>query len=179
MRTRRSNSGFTLVETIAAIVVISVIGSLGSTLVARGVESMRGARASGQLHDDLSRTMDAIVRELRQLGRDSGGNTQLSWCSSTGVSYGSNQAIYWEDDQVKQDGGATTTYYMSGITDFTVRYFDQSNVELSPPMSGAATQAVHRIDISITAQSSYQGRNGARATETLRSRVFLRDKMRR
>ena len=63
-------SGFTLMESIATIVILAILGSIASFLVVDAVDGYVSASGSAQLHAEASLAMDRIMRELRKIELD-------------------------------------------------------------------------------------------------------------
>lgn len=178
MTARRHNPGFTLIEMIAAIVVIGTISSIGAGLVYSGVEAARAGRASAQLHDDLSGAMEVVAREVRMIPRDTSGNLTITTAADNSLQLADGRAFTRSgtDLQVTISGVAATQ--LERVTDVQFRYFDNVGSELTRPVTGANIQLIHRISISITAEAASRGRGNSVLSETLQTQVFLRERMR-
>jgi prepilin-type N-terminal cleavage/methylation domain-containing protein len=178
MTARRHNPGFTLIEMIAAIVVIGTISSIGAGLVYSGVEAARAGRASAQLHDDLSGAMEVIAREVRMIPRDTSGNLTITTAADNSVQLADGRVFTRSgtDLQVTISGVAATQ--LERVTDLQFRYFDNVGSELARPVTGASIQLIHRISVSITAEAASRGRGNSVLSETLQTQVFLRERMR-
>ena len=68
---RSVRRGFTLIEAIATIVVLAIIGSIASLIILTAVDGYTDAATGAQLHIEASTAMDRIVRELRKVALDS------------------------------------------------------------------------------------------------------------
>lgn len=171
--TRRASTrrGFTLVEALATMTVIGILGSISSTLIYTGVRGYRDAVAQAQLHEEMSIALEHMTRVLRTMPCDPTLLNPIPSISAVGAS-----TITWDSDsrlwlsgtnlQYQEDGGADQVL-LTGVTSFGVQCYDEAGTALATNLNAAASQQVRRVQLSITA-SSYG------ITETLRTRVFLR-----
>lgn len=168
--------GFTLVETIATIVVIAIVAGMASRLISEGSREYSDAAVRSLLNKQLSTALDRLVTEFRQIGQDTSSGTapdisssfaatSMTWntlTSSRTVSFNSGTGIV----QLSGAAAANSTL-LSGCTAFTLAYADKDNATVSP---GGSAPSIRRITITITvAQGSI--------TETLRSKVYIRSMM--
>ena len=169
--------GFTLIEAVAAITILGILGSITSQLVYRASQSYCEAATRAQLHAELSTAIDRIDKELRQISikspyatvapnidtitassiawQDSGGAGQRSFSFS-----GGSVGLY------EQSTGLTATLATS-VTSFVVQGYDEANAAMAASLSGAACDGVRRLSVTVTAT-----RSGI--TESLRTKVYLR-----
>lgn len=168
--------GFSLVEAIAAMVVIALVAGLAAPVLLRGAEAYTGTAVRSQLHADLASAMDRLDRALRETEINAGGDgpnvsevtpASIAWSTPGGAA---TLSLSGGDLRFAAPGEAPTTI-LSGVTGLTVRCFDESNSELAGTLSGSATAAVRRVEVSVSAE-----RQGM--SESLRLRVFLRCMMR-
>lgn len=170
----RTRPAFTLVEMIATIAIIAVIGSVSSSLIITATDGYTAASASAQLCAEASIGMDRVVREFRSIAVDSSGSDNVPDIDTIAPA-----SITWETDssltlsgtdlQLRIDGGATRTL-LGDVTAFSVRAYDESNTALALNLSDAECDAVRRLEVTITL-----GRSGV--THTIRTRIFLRGMM--
>ncbi len=71
-RAARNRPGFTLIETIAAIVVLTALASIASFITVETVDNYIDATTGGQLHGEAALGLDRMVREIRKIGLDTG-----------------------------------------------------------------------------------------------------------
>jgi prepilin-type N-terminal cleavage/methylation domain-containing protein len=176
-RRRTTRRGFTLIESIAAIVVLGTLGSIASFLIVGAVDGFVEASNAAQLHAELSIGLDRAVREMRRIEPAPGGNgasrvdsvtaTSIGWSDSDGDAYALSLA--GTEVTIAVDGGAAAVL-LSDVAAFTVTASDEDDSPLTPPCSGAGCSAVRRVRLEATLQ-----RNGV--THTLRAKVFLRGSM--
>ena len=168
-RTRRR--GFTLVETIAAIVVIGTTGAVSSGLIYSAVNSYRSATTTAQLHSDCSAALDRLSKALWSIPRDTSASVvapQISSVTPTSIAWGGNSTLQLQGNNLNlMEAGGAENPILQHVSAFTLTCFDQNNAALPASMSGAATQAIRRIELSVTVT-----REGV--SQTLRTRVFIR-----
>lgn len=169
--------GFTLVESLAAITIIGVLGSLTSQLVLRAAQIYSESATRAQLHAEISSSLDRIDKELRQIA------IRTPYASvAPGIDSVTDTSITWQDAGSQRTlataGGSLTYFDQSSNTTSTlmgpaaalsisVAAFDESGSPITLPASGAACDGIRRISFTISAT-----RSGI--TESLRTRVFLR-----
>jgi prepilin-type N-terminal cleavage/methylation domain-containing protein len=168
--------GFTLVEAIATMVIISVLGSAASMVIARAAGMYAAAATTGQLQAELSAAMDRLEREVRAIRPKAGtpGAADLSGATASGLSWtaaGGACAISWSGGQLllAKDGGAAAAI-LTDVSALSVQCYDESGVALAPTLSAEACEALRRI--SITATLTRHG-----STAMLRSGIYLRSTM--
>jgi prepilin-type N-terminal cleavage/methylation domain-containing protein len=172
-RPRVRPAGFTLIESIATIVIIAVLGSAASFILRASVDSFSRAATSAQLHGEIAAALDRIDRELRNIEAKSGTTvtpnitsvtaSSMTWNTDYSVSFSSGRLNFVED-------GGASSIILQNVTAFTIQTYNESNAALGATLSGAACDPIRRVSIQITAS-----RNGV--TETLRTKVFLRCSM--
>lgn len=166
--------GFTLVEAIAAMLIVAVLGSVSSVVIYTAVASYRDASVKAQLHGEASSAYDRLVRALWSIPRDTSASVvapQVSTVTATSIAWGGNWSLTLSGTQLMlvENGGASKSI-LNNVTSFTIQTYNESNTALAASLSGAATQAIRRIQLQVTV-----GREGQ--TETLRTRVFIRSTM--
>jgi prepilin-type N-terminal cleavage/methylation domain-containing protein len=167
----RTARGFTLVEAIATMTVIAILGSVSSSLIYSGVRAYRDAAGQAQLHEEMSTALESITRALR--GIPAGQIDPVAYPSITAVQADSIQwgtsARLWlsgSNLQFQEDGGTAYTL-LTGVTSFSIQCYDEAGTALGTNLNASASQNVRRIQVQVTAS-----KDGA--TETLRTRVFIR-----
>ena len=182
MRTTHTQAGirraFTLIESITTMVVVSILAAFGSTVILNNTEGYFDASMTGQLHAELSVSLDRIVRELRKIELDVAATgvapdidsitaSSIAWRDGGGDAYslmltGSNLMLVVN--------GGTANVLLTDVTAFSVSAYDEDNLAMSASLSGDACDPVRRIAISITLT-----RRGV--IETLGTKVFIRSTM--
>ena len=69
-RSRRDRRSFTLVESIATIVVLAIVSSVSSGVILQATDGYVDATTKAQLHTEASTAMDRMVREIRKIPLD-------------------------------------------------------------------------------------------------------------
>jgi prepilin-type N-terminal cleavage/methylation domain-containing protein len=169
-----ARGGFTLVESVATIIVLSVLGSAASFLIVNTAEQFTEAADTAQLHAEASAAMERITGELRNIDYDdsaTGDAPDISAVTATSIAWNDDWSLALSGDQVllTEDGGAAAAL-LDDVSAFTVQTYDESNAALGASLTGDACDPIRRIAITLTVT-----RNGQSAT--LRSRVFIRSLM--
>ena len=170
--------GFTLIEAIATIVLLSILGTFGSLIILNSTESYIDATTVSQLHSELSISLDRIVRELRKIELDSGAagvapdidsvtTTSIAWRDSDGDAY--SLSLSGTNLMLVVNGGASNIL-LSDVTGFTLGTYDESNDLLPSSLSGAACDPIRRVEISITLTRQS-------VSETLGTKLLIRSTM--
>lgn len=168
---RTARRGFTLVEAVATIVVLAVIGTVSSGIVMNATGGYLEASEGAQLHAEASIALDRIVRELRSMSLDDAASSIAPDIESMSAT-----AITWDDDDtlalsgtdllLTEDGGAATLL-LGDVSSFALTAHDESDATIALPITGAGCDAVRRVTIELTLT-----RNGV--SESLRAKLFLR-----
>lgn len=166
--------GFTLVETICALVVVATVGSVSSGIIYTAIRSYRDASTKAQLSDDCSAALDRLTKVLWSIPRDTSASVVaplISNVTASSISWNTNWSLTLSGTQLMlTESGGTARPIVENVTAFTVSCYDQSNTLLAASLSGAATQPIRRIQLQISVSRQTQ-------TETLRTRVFIRSLM--
>lgn len=171
---RAFRRGFTLVETICSIVIVATVGSASSGIIYSAIRSYRDASTRAQLSDDCSAAFDRLTKALWSIPRDTSAAVVaplISNVTASSISWNSNWSLSLSGTQILlTEAGGTARPILENVTAFTIACYNESNTALAATLSGAATQPIRRIEVSVTV--SRQGQ-----TETLRTRVFIRSLM--
>lgn len=169
----RRRGGFTLIEAISTIVILSIVGGVASNIVLASADAYFEASTRGQVHTEISVAMDRIVRELRDIDLDPGaGGVAPNIDDVTAAS------IDWEgDDSLSMNGtdlqleiDSSRRTLLTDVTAFAVQAYDEDGAALGATLTGVQCDPVRRISLTITVT-----RSGV--AETVRTLVFLRSTM--
>jgi prepilin-type N-terminal cleavage/methylation domain-containing protein len=170
-RHRRRRRGFTLVEAITAMALVATLGSVSSMIIYTGITGYRDAAMRAQLHTEISAAFDRVTRALWSMGRNTSASVvapNITSVTATSMTWDTNWSLSLSGTQLMlSEAGATARPILNNVTSFSVQCYDESNTALAASLSGAATQAVRRIQLQATVSRHGQA-------ETLRTRVFVR-----
>ncbi len=177
-QSRRRRRGFTLVESMATIAVLGILGSTASYLVVDSVDGYMDAATTAQLHAEMSIAMDRAMREIRKIELDGAAagvapnitSMTLDWLQWEDAAANSYQLrLSGSELQLEVASGGLSTL-LTDVTDLEISIFDEGNTDIGPGCAGAGCDPVRRIVVDVTTQ-----RNGV--TESLRFKVFIRSTM--
>lgn len=166
--------GFTLVEAIATMVILGVLGLVTSRLIFTASDVYLSSATRAQISSDASAALERIVAELRQVPVRASSSPaapdlvavtpeSVEW--RTGVASTSSVARSGTDLVWTESG--TSAPLARNVVGFTVACFDESGAALASNLSGSGLDAVRTVELSITVSRAGQ-------SESLRTRVFLR-----
>lgn len=168
--------GFSLVEVIAVIVILGLVGSAASSLILTAVASFTDTSVRLALHSEASVALDRIVREIREIDAApednqpnadirSAGATELQWADSKSLRLVGGTLLLNTD-------GTNEDALCTGVSDFAFDFRDDSNRSLL--LGGrVADDDLARIQrIAVRLSLTRQG-----MTESLQTRVFIRAAM--
>lgn len=177
-RPARRSLGFTLIEMLATISALAILGSIASFLIVDAVDGYVAASTHAQLHTELSLAMERITREIRRIelnptvpgavpyitGVDS---SFLNWRDGDDDDYA---LTYAGGNLTLQFNGGPADLLLTDLTTCTFKAYDQSNGLLPGPLAGTDCYPIRRISIDLAIS-----RSGV--TESVSTRVFLRSTM--
>jgi type II secretory pathway pseudopilin PulG len=171
---QRQRSGFTLVEAIAVMCVLAIVGSLSSALIHTGVASYRDAAAQSLLHEEAATALARLAVELRRIPLDSGAGTTaplISSVTATSMAWNGNYSLALSGSELRlvEAGGPAATL-LDNVVSLTIQCFDESNTAMAAGLSGAACHPIRRVSVWVTV-----ARDGR--TDSLRCKFFIRSAM--
>lgn len=155
--------GFTLIELIAVIVVLSIISAVLSGVIYQSSEGYAASEQQLRGTDQAGFVLEKVGGYLKGLGESSPGVPDLASITPTGFEQGDGRIVDYDGVSL----GVTRTgeprrLLAQSVDSFSIDYFDTAGETITPTDPGAAERvAVAQISVTI---------NGA----TLRTRVFLR-----
>ncbi len=183
---RTSARGFTLIETLATISVLAILGSITSFILVGAVEGYVDAATQAQLHAEASVSMDRALRELRWIEL----NPVPAVCSPNigpHIDSVTDKSITWDNvlDGVHSlvwsgtsgdpltlavDGGAAVNL-QTDVTAFTVAVYDDTNTVIVLPLADDdACFPIRRIALDLTVTRSGH-------SMSVRTKIFVRSTM--
>lgn len=189
---RRDETGMTLVELLVAIWISAIVGLALSTILFSSTRVGSRTSRRAEVQGAARQTLSLVCTELRQAGADPrippSGIAGLVWADSVSIrvradlngdgaiqiAEPSEDVTYsWSDsaDVLSRNGGAGAATVLSGVTDFSLRYFGAGDSALTQlPLSASDRSLVKSIQLSFTAQ------DGDSRPLTLTSRITLRNR---
>jgi len=142
---KQEAAGFTLVEIVITIVLISIIAALAAMVILQGVQGYSAEDQRSNIHYEARLAMERMTREIRLI-RNQG--TDIATMTSTNLQYtdvnGASVGFNWTSPNLSRWNGVGYDLLASGITSFTFSYLQQDGV------SPATTANVWFVDIVIT-----------------------------
>lgn len=182
-RRMTSRRAFTLVELIAAMVVVAVIGTVGAMTLQRAAAANSQVSARGTLYAEASAAMDRLVRKVQTSPARAATSpavpsiatltgTAITWDDLSLLSYDPTAQTIVLRDVPAGDSTVSSPVLMGNVSAFAVVPFDQSNADLFAALgvttlNAAQGATVRRVSIQFTLTRDGQ-------SVTLRSRAFPR-----
>lgn len=162
--------GFTLVEAVATMTVLAVVSVAASRIIFAAADSYADSAVRSELSASASAAMERMALELRGVpSRDAApGTPWIDSVTASSIGWGGSSTLARSGSELvlATDGGAARIL-LGDVQAFSITCFDANGQPLAAVLSGAACDAVRRIEIAVTV-----GRSGA--SETIRTRVFVR-----
>jgi prepilin-type N-terminal cleavage/methylation domain-containing protein len=171
---RTVRRAYTLVELVATIVVLAIVGSISSFMVFNSTQGYREATVTAQLHAEASVAFDRVVRELRKMDLDdaaAGTAPDIESIDTSSITWNDNSTLALSGtDLMYTESGGTPAVLLGDVSAFTLQAFDESESTVVLPAAAAACDPIRRLSAEITVTR-------AGVSETLRTRLFLRATM--
>ena len=157
------SKGFTLIEIIVTIVIVSILAGIAGIIITQGVRAYSDEQARSDVHQQARLGMERMAREIRVIRSRADittmANTDLRFTDISGTTVGFN----WGSPNLNRWNGIGNDVLASNITAFTFAYYQQDGVT-----AAGAAATLWLVEITMTA---------TQGTETLqlRSRVHPRN----
>lgn len=170
--------GFTLIESMATIAVLGVLGSTASFLILDAVDDYTEASLAVQLHAEMSIALDRAMREVRKIELDAGAAgvapdiesmifVWITWEDSAGNPY--QLGLSGGELKLEVAGGGLATL-LTDVTAAVFTIFDEDNTDLGVICGAATCDPIRRVGLDVTTE-----RNGV--SQSLRFKAFIRSTM--
>ena len=173
-RPRSRRPAFTLVEAVAVMVVLAVIGSVSSSIIHAAVRAYRDTTVRARLHEEAAAAMSRVITELRRIPLDPSAGAAAPLITSvtpSSMAWGVNSTLSASSGTLQYvDAGAPAATLATDVSALTIRCYDQNNALLGASLSGSACAPIRRISVELSLSSGG-------VTETLRARAFIRSTM--
>lgn len=170
----RRRLGFTLIEVITAIVIMSIIAGIASRILFQAFGALNDASNRATLSAQLAAAMERVTNELHSVAivaASSPPTPDITACTATSISFNTPTAartLSLSGTNLLLSGSAkANSIIASNISSFTIQTYDSSNTAISSTPSAAQIATIRRVQVTLVAT------NGG-LTETLRTTVFVR-----
>jgi prepilin-type N-terminal cleavage/methylation domain-containing protein len=159
---RNDAAGFTLIEIVITIVLVSILAGLAGMVILQGVRAYTVEQTRSDVHYQARLAMERMAREIRMIKSQA----DISAMAAANLRYtdanGSNTGFNWVNPTLNRWNGAGNDALATGITAFAFAY-----VKIDGTAASAASE-IWFVDISLTSQQ------GAEAL-VMRGRVHPRN----
>lgn len=169
-RPAQSTAGFTLVELVAAITILSFIAVVTSSILWTAVDATSRGGVQADLHGTISTAVEQVSRHLRNIPAKPGSPaapdiaavtpTSITWSTDTKLTLSGT-------DLVISIGGGPARTLLRDVRAFRIRAYDQGNAELADNLFGTPCEAIRRLGVRIEASRGD-------GLELVRTKVFIR-----
>jgi prepilin-type N-terminal cleavage/methylation domain-containing protein len=166
----RGGRGFTLVEAVATMTILSIIAVVASRMVFTASNAFANAAARAELAASASAAMERMTQELRDIGlrpSTTPAEPNLDSVTASSIAWAGDHSLGFSGGSLTLSTGGTARTLAESVSAFTVQAYDQDNAALATSLSGDACDAVRRIQVTLTLTKGG-------VSETLRTKVFLR-----
>lgn len=166
---RAARRGFTLVELIAAITILTFVALVSGSVLWTAIDAASRGGVQADLHSTISTAAEQVSRHLRNIPRKtlspapdiaSISPTSITWSSNTTLSLSGNNLV------ISIAGGPTRTL-LQNVRALDLRAYDESNTALGANLAGAQCDSIRRISIRIEVSRGD-------GIEVVRTKVFIR-----
>ena len=147
---RNCSAGFTLIEMILVTLVIGILAGILVPLLQQGVQGYTAIETRGDLTSEARDATDRMVREMRNIQKKANNAPNISSADGTSITF----VDAWTNTITFALAGSkvqrNTDILVDQVSGLQFRYFNESNTELIPPLSGADLDNVRRILLVLT-----------------------------
>lgn len=169
-----SRRAFNLVEVIATIVIIGMLGAISAGVLRTAVDGYADAATRAELVNAASATLERMVTTLRDVPLRAAvtpAEPAITTITTDSITMHNGDGLARVGAELQLIIAGVASSLTGDVSDFQIRAFDQDNAAMALSLSGDACDPVRRLELTLTLS-----RNGV--SETLRTRVFLRCMMR-
>jgi prepilin-type N-terminal cleavage/methylation domain-containing protein len=166
---RPTRRGFTLIELMAAMVVLAILGTTAASVMVRATTINTDTRTRTRIHTELATAMEQVDRALRTIPARVGLSTPwIDTVTASSISFGGTGqlSLSGSDLRLALPGEAAATI-LRDVSALSVRTYDATGTLMSASLSGSACDAIRRVEVTVTVTTGG-------LSDTLRTRVFLR-----
>jgi len=163
---RSRQRGFTLIEAIATIVVLGLLGSIASTILFTASNGYLSAATTAQLHGEASAAMDRVIRDVRNIPSTADGPA-INSMTATSIAWDGGFSIALSGSQLTVTSDGTSYVLAEDVAVFQVQAFNHAGQQLPATLNAEQAQAVRRVVLTLTLQRHD-------VSHTLRSGAFIR-----
>ncbi len=178
LRTFKRRRGFTLVELIVAITAGAIVSGSAAMLLLNASRFRAETAARAEMVDMASVGLETMVRYIREIDQDEcpgdpspclNGNAQIDTAAESSIVFDTfGFRLNGSNLEMSNDSTVTWQPLVRNVSEFTLTYFDRTNIELSSlPLNASDREDVRRVQIRITLQI-------ANETLPLQTSVYLR-----
>jgi prepilin-type N-terminal cleavage/methylation domain-containing protein len=149
LRNPKSN-GFTLIEIVITIVLVSILAGLAAIIILQGVKAFSSEQTSSDVHYQARIAMERMAREIRMI------RSTADITASTAINLqftdvnGANLGFQWINPILNRWNGVGNDVLASGVAAFSFSYF--RNDGITPAVLPADLGLLWFIDIAMTSQ---------------------------
>lgn len=158
---------FTLVEAIAAIVVLATAGSLAASVMTPAIDSAIAASLTADLEQTASLAMDRLVVDLRETEAAPAGGPAFARVTSTHIIWSDGREALRRGDRLHLVEAGVPHLLARSVESFAIRAFASDGSVLPLPLDEAGCTQIRRIELALVL-----ARGGVRFP--LRTRIAFR-----
>jgi MSHA biogenesis protein MshO len=130
-----NSNGFTLIEIVITIVIVSILSGLAAMIILQGVRAYSDERSRSDVHYQSRAAMERMAREIRMIRwDDTAGQADVTTMTATMLRYTDIQGIRMgfrlsgTEIQRTEDNAATWQTLASGVQSLNFAYFQQDGI---------------------------------------------------